>query len=67
MVERKNTDELKRDDTRYIWHHYAQMADYAKEPLVIEKAEGIFFQDIDGKKYMDAVSGVFVVNIGHGN
>ena len=41
----------------------------SKEPmsLEIEKAEGIYLFDVNGKKYYDMVSGVSVSNIGHRN
>jgi taurine--2-oxoglutarate transaminase len=36
-------------------------------PLSIERAEGIYIYDYDGKRYMDFSSGLMNVNIGHGN
>jgi acetylornithine/N-succinyldiaminopimelate aminotransferase len=33
----------------------------------IEKAEGVYLYDTDGKKYIDAIGGISVANIGHGN
>ncbi len=33
----------------------------------IRRAEGIWFEDFDGKRYLDASSGPVVSNIGHGN
>jgi len=33
--------------------------------LEIEKAEGIYLYDVNGKKYIDLVSGVSVSNVGH--
>lgn len=35
--------------------------------LEIEKAKGSFIYDINGKKYLDLISGISVSNIGHGN
>lgn len=37
------------------------------KPLVIEKADGIFFYDSDGKRYFDMSSQLVNMNIGHGN
>lgn len=37
------------------------------EPIPIEKAEGIFFYDFNGKKYYDMSSQLSCVNIGYGN
>ena len=33
----------------------------------IRRAEGIWFEDVDGNRYLDASSGPVVSNIGHGN
>lgn len=38
---------------------------YHPVPVVIEKASGIYFWDIDGKKYFDFLSGYSAVNQGH--
>lgn len=44
--------------------HLAQTTDF---PLLleVEKAEGIYFESPNGKKYMDLISGIGVSNIGH--
>ncbi len=38
---------------------------YARHPLVIEKGKGVFVQDVDGKKYLDMISGIGVNALGH--
>lgn len=47
-------------------NHVAQTS---PAPIGIEmvKAEGIFLFDVNGKKYIDAISGFSVANIGHSN
>ncbi|MDE3143700.1 MAG: aminotransferase class III-fold pyridoxal phosphate-dependent enzyme, partial [Bacteroidota bacterium] len=47
-------------------NHVAQTS---PTPIGIEmvKADGIYLFDADGKKYIDAISGFSVANIGHGN
>jgi acetylornithine/succinyldiaminopimelate/putrescine aminotransferase len=35
--------------------------------LEMEKAEGVFITDVNGKRYFDMISGIAVSNIGHGN
>lgn len=37
------------------------------KPVVIDKAEGVYLYDIDGKKYIDFSSQLICVNIGHGH
>lgn len=38
---------------------------YHPVPVVLEKGEGIFLYDVDGKKYFDFLSGYSAVNQGH--
>ncbi|EKD69115.1 MAG: hypothetical protein ACD_47C00253G0002 [uncultured bacterium] len=40
---------------------------YYGDPLIVSKAEGVHIWDIDGKKYLDAYSGVATVSMGHSN
>jgi len=43
--------ELEEWDKRYLWHPFTQMRDYcAQTPLIIERGEGSFLYDIDGKR-----------------
>jgi adenosylmethionine-8-amino-7-oxononanoate aminotransferase len=44
-----------------------QMKDFTKSPLVMARAEGVRYWDVDGKEYLDALSGIYVVSVGHGN
>lgn len=46
---------------------YYQMKDFIEAPLIINKGDGIRYLDVDGKKYIDGLSGVYVVNAGHNN
>lgn len=36
-------------------------------PIAVERAEGVYLYDYDGRKYLDFSSGLMNVNIGHGN
>ncbi|MES2429805.1 MAG: aminotransferase class III-fold pyridoxal phosphate-dependent enzyme [Bacteroidota bacterium] len=36
-------------------------------PIAVERAEGVYLYDYDGKKYIDFSSGLINMNIGHGN
>ena len=47
-------------------NHIAQTSD-APIGLEMERAEGIWLYDVDGKRYLDMISGFSVANIGHGN
>ena len=42
-------------DKKYVWHHLTQHKNF--EPAIYVKGEGMRITDIDGKTYLDAVSG----------
>ncbi|MFZ5867473.1 MAG: adenosylmethionine--8-amino-7-oxononanoate transaminase [Thermodesulfobacteriota bacterium] len=53
-------------DTKYLWHPFTQMEEWARtEPLVIERAEGNYLIDTEGRKYLDGVSSLWVNIHGH--
>jgi adenosylmethionine-8-amino-7-oxononanoate aminotransferase len=58
-------------DKRNIWHPFTQMADWINDdpskPLIIDKAKGAYLYDVDGKKYIDAISSLWVNLLGHRN
>src|SRR5262245_54720491 len=43
------------------------MADWSKQPLIMAKADGVCYWDVHGKRYLDALSGIYVVSVGHNN
>lgn len=43
----------------------ALMTTYARLPVTFERGEGAWLWDSDGKKYLDALSGIAVCNLGH--
>lgn len=58
-------DTIKKYDRKYNLHSWS--AQKKIDPLVITKAEGIYFWDSTGKKYFDMSSQLVNLNIGHGN
>jgi adenosylmethionine-8-amino-7-oxononanoate aminotransferase len=53
-------------DRRYVWHPFTQMRDWsASEPLIIARAEGNELIDVDGRRYLDGVSSLWVNVHGH--
>jgi adenosylmethionine-8-amino-7-oxononanoate aminotransferase len=55
-------------DLKYIWHPCSQMKDYESfPPIVIVRGKGAYLYDIDGKRYLDAVSSWWVNLFGHSN
>jgi adenosylmethionine-8-amino-7-oxononanoate aminotransferase len=53
-------------DRRYVWHPFTQMRDWAAaDPLIIARAEGNELIDVDGRRYLDGVSSLWVNVHGH--
>jgi adenosylmethionine-8-amino-7-oxononanoate aminotransferase len=53
-------------DTAAVWHGFTQMAAYGdSSPLTIERAEGREVIDVDGRRYFDAISSLWVTTLGH--
>jgi len=53
--------------TDHLWMHFTRMAAYDTAPVpIIERGEGSYIWDTNGKKYLDALSGLFTVQVGHG-
>ena len=45
----------------------AQMSDFVREPLLMARADGVHYWDVNGKQYLDALAGIYVANVGHNN
>jgi adenosylmethionine-8-amino-7-oxononanoate aminotransferase len=59
-------DLIKEWDKQYVWHPFTQMKEYAgEENLVIERGEGNYLIDTEGKRYLDGVSSLWVNLHGH--
>src|SRR4029079_7676661 len=41
--------------------------EWSKHPLIMERADGVCYWDVNGKKYLDALSGIYTVSVGHNN
>jgi adenosylmethionine-8-amino-7-oxononanoate aminotransferase len=46
---------------------FTQMKAFAEDPLVLTEGDGIRVRDIDGRSYIDGLSGTFCLSLGHGN
>lgn len=55
-------------DLDVLWHPCTQMHDHeALPPVPIRRAHGVWLEDYDGKRYLDAISSWWVNLLGHGN
>jgi adenosylmethionine-8-amino-7-oxononanoate aminotransferase len=44
---------------------FLSSAEFMERPLVVERAEGLYYWDTEGKRYFDAIGGIFVAVLGH--
>jgi adenosylmethionine-8-amino-7-oxononanoate aminotransferase len=52
---------------RHLWMHFTRMSSYADQEVpIIVRGEGCYVWDEHGKRYLDGLSALFCVNIGHG-
>jgi adenosylmethionine-8-amino-7-oxononanoate aminotransferase len=53
-------------DAAVVWHGFTQMATYADHaPVIVERAEGHELIDTEGRRYLDAISSLWVTTLGH--
>ncbi|MCB1245930.1 MAG: aspartate aminotransferase family protein [Acidimicrobiia bacterium] len=57
-------DDIRSIARDHLWMHFAQVP--TEGPMVIARGEGCYLWDSDGNKYLDALAGLFVTEIGHG-
>ncbi|MFZ4720605.1 MAG: aminotransferase class III-fold pyridoxal phosphate-dependent enzyme, partial [Ilumatobacteraceae bacterium] len=53
---------------RHLWMHFTRLGAYSAEHEVpvITRGEGCYVYDQHGKRYLDGLSGLFTVQLGHG-
>jgi len=54
-----NTNDIIRDEARYL------MQTYRRADIVLERGEGVYLYDTDGRRYLDFMSGIAVAALGH--
>jgi len=53
-------------DAAVVWHGFTQMSTYAtNRPVIVDYAEGRELIDVDGTRYLDAISSLWVTTLGH--
>jgi adenosylmethionine-8-amino-7-oxononanoate aminotransferase len=58
--------DLQRAAKEHLWMHFTRMGGYetADVPIIV-RGEGCHLEDANGRRYMDALAGLFSVNIGY--
>ena len=61
--------EAQTTEEQFLRHIFVrdQMAEWSKQPLIMARADGVCYWDVSGKRYLDALSGIYVVSVGHNN
>ena len=63
----RNLD-LARRDLAVLWHPCTQMHDHEElPPIPIRRGQGVWLEDYDGRRYLDAISSWWVNLLGHAN
>ncbi len=66
MDNEANAAEWVRRDEAVIWHGFTQMSTFGTNaPIIVERAEGRELIDVDGRRYLDAVSSIWMMTLGH--
>jgi adenosylmethionine-8-amino-7-oxononanoate aminotransferase len=59
--------ELQRAARDHLWLHFTRMSSYQDgEVPIIVRGDGCYLEDSNGNRYLDALAGLFAVNIGYG-
>jgi adenosylmethionine-8-amino-7-oxononanoate aminotransferase len=59
-----SADELQSAARDHLWLHFTRMSD-GEVPIIV-RGDGCYLEDANGKRYLDALAGLFAVNIGYG-
>ena len=58
---------LSADAHRHLWMHFTRLGSFTPDEVpVITRGEGCYVWDQHGKRYLDGLSGLFTVQVGHG-
>jgi adenosylmethionine-8-amino-7-oxononanoate aminotransferase len=61
------SSDLQEQAKRHLWMHFTRMGSYADaEVPIIVRGDGCYVYDEHGKRYLDGLSALYCVNIGHG-
>ena len=59
--------ELQKSARDHLWMHFTRMSGYATADVpIIVRGEGCYIYDAQGRRYLDALAGLFVSQLGHG-
>ena len=50
---------------KHTFVDFAQTSEFLKNPLIFTRAKGLYYWDIEGKRYFDSIGGIYVASLGH--
>ena len=56
-------DQLQQAAKDHLWLHFTRMG--GSEVPIIVRGEGCYLEDSNGKRYLDALAGLFAVQVGY--
>jgi adenosylmethionine-8-amino-7-oxononanoate aminotransferase len=59
----ESIDDLQRAARDHLWLHFTRMGGH--EPPIIVRGDGCYLEDARGRRYLDALAGLFAVQIGY--
>jgi adenosylmethionine-8-amino-7-oxononanoate aminotransferase len=59
----RSIEDLQRAARDHLWLHFTRMGGH--EPPIIVRGEGCYLEDAHGKRYLDALAGLFAVQVGY--
>src|SRR3989442_10260287 len=67
-IDAENLQELRELAEAHFWPHFRQAGDMSPDTgvKVVQRAQGVWVEDAEGKRWFDTLSGMWLVNAGHG-
>ncbi len=50
---------------KHTFLDYQQTSGFMENPLIVSKADGLYYWDVENKRYFDGIGGIFVATLGH--
>jgi adenosylmethionine-8-amino-7-oxononanoate aminotransferase len=60
-----SADGLRRLASDHLWLHFTKMGAAQETPIIV-RGDGCYLEDAEGRRYLDALAGLFSVNLGYG-
>lgn len=61
-----NSETWRQRDAQALWHPFTQHSAWLTDtPIVVERAQGPWLFDVDGKRYLDGASSLWTTTLGH--